>query len=92
MNRESHIEKEDEASPNLAAGRGENEEDTMADRILKSGTGQTEIKDEREKKPSKLTVAWGKLGLDAPTVMMMFKYDYALGEAMKMLTYSSGDL
>ncbi|ESZ98380.1 hypothetical protein SBOR_1258 [Sclerotinia borealis F-4128] len=69
---ESYTEKGDEASPNLARGKGENEEAPMADGVSKRGTGQTEMKNE-EKKPSKFKEMWGKLGLDAPTLMMMFK-------------------
>ncbi|KAI9648995.1 hypothetical protein NHQ30_001561 [Ciborinia camelliae] len=70
----SHTEKRDEASPNLATGSGVKEEDKMADGFSKRGTGQTEIKnEEEEKKPSKLKKFWGKLGLDVPTLMLMFK-------------------
>ena len=74
MNGESHAEKKDGVSPDLATGRGENEEELMADGVSKIGTGQTEIQNGEEKKPSKLKEIWGRLGLDVPTLMMMFKY------------------
>ncbi|KAG4030892.1 hypothetical protein MFRU_010g00260 [Monilinia fructicola] len=71
VNGKPHTEKE--ASPNLAAGKGENEEDKSTDGLSKKGTGQTNTDHGQEKKPSKLKQVWGKLGLDAPTLMMMFK-------------------
>lgn len=87
VNGKSHTEKRDEDSPNLAAGGGENEGKPVADGISKKGTGQTEIKNE-EQKPSKLKEIWGKLGLDVPTLMMMFKYDLPLVSIVKMLMYN----
>ncbi|THV48868.1 hypothetical protein BGAL_0223g00100 [Botrytis galanthina] len=74
VNGESHTEKRDEASPDLSTERerGENDARPISDGVSKRGTGQTEVKG-KEKKPSKLKGIWGKLGLDAPTLMMMFK-------------------
>lgn len=76
VNGESHTEKRDEASPDLSTERerGENDARPISDGVSKRGTGQTEVKG-KEKKPSKLKGIWEKLGLDAPTLMMMFKYD-----------------
>ncbi|TEY76302.1 hypothetical protein BOTCAL_0060g00130 [Botryotinia calthae] len=74
VNDESHTEKRDETSPDLASERGEDDAGPISDGVSKRGTAQTEVKG-KEKKPSKLKGIWGKLGLDAPTLMMMFKYD-----------------
>ncbi|CAD6443985.1 6591b8dc-15cf-408f-bb8d-ed5171e1b646 [Sclerotinia trifoliorum] len=72
LNGESHTEKRDEESPSVATGNSENGEKPIANEFSKRGTRQTEVKNE-EKRPSKLKAMWEKLGLDAPTLMMMFK-------------------
>ncbi|KAM0126869.1 hypothetical protein ACHAP3_009077 [Botrytis cinerea] len=71
VNGESPAEKRDEASPDRATERGEDDAGPISDGVSKRGTAQTEVKG-KEKKPSKLKGIWGKLGLDAPTLMMMF--------------------
>ncbi|QSZ37228.1 hypothetical protein DSL72_009322 [Monilinia vaccinii-corymbosi] len=70
---ESHTEEGDEASSSLAAGEGEKGEDEPTGALSHKGGGQMDITNGQEKKPSKLKEMWGKLGLDAPTLMMMFK-------------------
>lgn len=91
VNGESHTEKRDEASPDLATEGGEDEAGPISDGVSKRGTAQTEVKG-KEKKPSKLKGIWGKLGLDAPTLMMMFKYDLDPFSTEQMLMYDLGDL
>ena len=84
VNGESHMKIKDQVSPERASGRGENEEKVVGDKLSNRGKGQTEIgneeeeEEEEEEKPSKLKEMWGKLGLDAPTLMMMFKYASSL--------------
>ncbi|KAF7909581.1 uncharacterized protein EAF01_003299 [Botrytis porri] len=72
VNGESHTEKRDGASPDPSTERSDDDARPTSDGVSKRGTGQTEVMG-KEKKPSKLKGIWGKLGLDAPTLMMMFK-------------------
>ncbi|RMZ71113.1 mfs transporter [Pyrenophora seminiperda CCB06] len=63
MRRESET-KQEKASENDAQSSGYHQDAAL--------TGEEDV-EKKEKKPSRLKAAWGKLGLDAPTLMMMGK-------------------